>query len=153
MGARGTDTTADAIERRIRQAIADSHIDDEADQTLLHELTADLELAGGSLDQVSAILRAVASLPDVHYGSPGPLVFFIEAHPDYEAVLFPIARTHPRECFVWMLERIANARDTHAETALEILRAYASGRVSDVIIDSELRARVDSYLGYRDHGH
>lgn len=117
-------TTDAAIAQRIAQAIADDV--QEPDMRLLYALVGDLERVGKQPAHVEAILRAIAAAdPEAHFGSPGPLVHYVESFPEAEP-LFAIAAAHPTMHFVWMLARHVNDEGDTAATARDILADYAA---------------------------
>ncbi|NOU29202.1 MAG: hypothetical protein HOO96_14970 [Polyangiaceae bacterium] len=131
-------TPAD-IEARIRESLPADEGGD-ADEMRLAELVHELEAAGPSLEQATAILRAIGAAPPfTHFGDPGPLVHFVESVPGYEHDLYRAARATPTAHLLWMLQRRANAGDAES---LAIIREYA---VSEDM-PGQLRERAESFL-------
>jgi hypothetical protein len=120
-------TSEDAITRRVKESVLADEGND-ADTQRLYELVDDLKLVGRSPTHVRAILRGVAeSHPMAHFGSPGPLVHYVETFPGFEDVLFELAVSVPTHHFLWMLGRCVNGGGDLGDKAAEILRAHFLG--------------------------
>jgi hypothetical protein len=135
-------TTVEAITQRVIDAVMPAE-DYDADMAALHALVDDLEAVGPTLEHANAIFRGMAlSNPLAHFGSPGPLVHYVEKRPGYEELLFHAADGVPRSHFVWLLARIVNGEGAGSARATEILRGY----VADGTAPPELREMVSSFF-------
>jgi hypothetical protein len=137
-------TTEEAIVARIKASLLPEE-DYEADLQQLYELVDDLTLVGPSIVHAKAILRAIAESPPLaHFGSPGPLVHYLERsyRNELAPILFEAARTTPTYHFFWMVGRWANIRDEHYEEALAIVRGYAG----DPSAPEPLRSNAAAFL-------
>jgi hypothetical protein len=97
--------TSSDIHRRLANAI-------QSDNPYLGsaELVEELEKTGASLDVVELILRFMETHPKEYFGSPGPLVHFVERfyrHGYEEELLKSLLRT-PTAHTLWMLNRLVN---------------------------------------------
>lgn len=134
-----TALTRTDIEARIRESLPPNESGD-ADEMRLADLVHELEAAGPSLQQATAILRAIGAAPPfTHFGSPGPLVHFVESVAGYEHDLYRTARATPTAHLLWMLQRRANAGDAES---LAIIREYAAS----ADMPAPLRERAKSFL-------
>lgn len=135
-------TSEDAITRRVKESVlADEEYD--ADERRLYKLVDDLKLVGPSPGHVRAILRGIAeSHPMASFGSPGPLVHYVEGIPGFEDVLFELAASAPRSHFLWMLGRCVNGGGVRGAKARDILRAHFGGPS----VPEALRLQAASFL-------
>ncbi len=134
-----TTLTPAHIEARIRESLAAAEGDD-ADEMRLQDLVDDLEAAGPTLEHATTILRAIGAAPPLtHFGSPGPLVHFVERIAGYERELHRAARATPTAHFLWMLQRRANGGDAES---VAIIREYAA----PAEIPRQLRERAETFL-------
>lgn len=135
--------TEENVITRVRQSVVpEEH--HQADKAQLYALVEDLELVGKSETHVAAILKGIASAhPLAHFGSPGPLVHYVESFHTYTEALFAIAPGAPTSQFLSLLARIVNGDDRgKADHAIAIFRSYAI----DPRAPDELRARVSGFL-------
>lgn len=98
------------------------------------------------IEGVEAVLRFMEAHPDVDYGSPGPLVHFVErfyGH-GYEQVLINSIKRQPRAHTMWMLIAVVNGtRDLEARRRLMAVLAEAA---EDASLDSFVRSEVQELL-------
>jgi hypothetical protein len=123
----GPMTSADAIIKRVMESV---HPEEDYNDDIkpLYDLVDDLELVGRSPSHVRAILQGIAnSHPMAHFGSPGPLVHYVEKFEGFEVTLFEIAASAPTFHFLRMLARCVNG-DLATARALAILVTYAESR-------------------------
>lgn len=140
--AAGSALTVATIRQRIIDA-AGAGDDYDADEDALSSLVDELQEAGPTLEHAIGIVDGIAGAdPLAHFGSPGPLVHFIETISGFETILLETADDLPRMHFVWMLGRVVNSGGANGERALEILRLYAR----DLDAPAALRAEVSSFL-------
>jgi hypothetical protein len=140
-------TSKDAIARRVKESVRpDEGLD--ADIRQLYELVDDLKLVGPSPEHVRAILRGIAeSHPMAHFGSPGPLVHYVETFPGYEDVLFELATSTAASQFVWMLRRLANGGGVDGARARDVLRHHF---VVGSSVPEDLRLEAAEFLALDD---
>ncbi len=119
--------TSEAIVARIKASLGPEESDD-ADAQVLYALVDDLKLVGPSIEHVRAILRAIATSPSMaHFGSPGPLVHFLEQHSEAGGAdaFFEAASVTPTSHFLLMLCRCVNGGGDLAARARPIIERYA----------------------------
>lgn len=107
----------------------DDLIDDLTD--IVEQLRADQV----GLDAVEPILRFIESHPTWHFGSPGPLVHFVEKFykKGYEEELMKSLLRHPTTHTAWMLNRVINGTtepDIQSQY-LDVLREAAKNPLAD----------------------
>jgi hypothetical protein len=91
----------------------------EADSTALaYKLSDELSNLPNGLDAVDPILRFMEDHPDFYFGSPGPLVHFVETfyRKGYEERLCRSIRRRPTGHTVWMLNRLINGSKGDAKS-------------------------------------
>lgn len=135
-------TTPAAIVTRIKSSLLPDE-DYDADETILYDLTDDLDRAGPSIVHIEAIFQAISQSPPMaHFGDPGPLVHYAERWfgKGYEEALFKAARVCPTYHFFWMLARLA--KEPCGSDALSIIQNYATHPNTP----NELRVEVEAFL-------
>jgi hypothetical protein len=80
------------------------------------ELTEAWSAAGVGIESVQPILRFMEEHPELDYGSPGPLVHFVEevylkGYKWYEEELIQSMNRRPTIMSVWMLNRVLNGTE------------------------------------------
>lgn len=97
--------TTTTLQDRLRQSIRSSDFLGE-----LASITRELRESQADLSSVEPILRFMEENPRLDFGSPGPLVHFVEKFygAGYEAELLASLKRHPTPHTVWMLNRIIN---------------------------------------------
>lgn len=80
---------------------------------IAYEIIEELGDKTYSFDAVEPILRLIESNPDKDFGTPGPLVHFMEKFygKGYEEKLISSIERYPTKHTVWMLNRIINGSD------------------------------------------
>jgi hypothetical protein len=75
------------------------------------ELTERWTLAGVGIEAAEPVLRFMESHPSIDFGSPGPLVHFVERldRPAYVQCLIASLARKPTSLTAWMLNRAINA--------------------------------------------
>lgn len=79
--------------------------------SVAYEVTNQLAESKNAIDSVELILKLLENNPDIDYGSPGPLVHFVEKfyNNGYEEKLVESLERNPTKHTVWMLKRIINS--------------------------------------------
>jgi hypothetical protein len=112
----------------------------------LSELVDGWESSGAGVEIVDPILRFMESHPFHDYGSPGPLVHFMELFygSGYDEKLVQSVRRKPTLHTVWMLNRLINGAKSPgvAQSLLEAMEQAAAHPTADL----ETMARVAEYL-------
>ena len=80
-----------------------------------YELTDAWSAAGAGLEAVEPVLRFMENHPSIDFGSPGPLVHFVERFdgPAYVDALVASIRRRPTAHTAWMLNRTINGAENH----------------------------------------
>lgn len=108
--------TVTTLQTRLRQAISSPDFMGE-----LNSITNDLKDSHADINSVEPILRFMEENPALDFGSPGPLVHFVEKfyRAGYEAELLASLKRHPTSHTIWMLNRIINGtKDPNARNSL-----------------------------------
>jgi hypothetical protein len=94
-----------------------------------YELSADLGAAGLDAGTVTTILRFMEANPELDFGTPGPLVHFVEGLPrdEYDPLLVASVSRKPTRHTLWLLNRVLNATNAGAdrEKLIGLLRTVA----------------------------
>jgi hypothetical protein len=134
--------------KRQLQEIADAG-DDFEWQT--GQLTAKWKDDPNGCEAVEPILQFMENHPEVDYGTPGPLVLFVEAFSCYERKLIESIQRKPTPNTVGMLNRVINSKSDPQQrrTVISVLE----GVVENLAADAMTRSRASYYLDYlrRDH--
>ncbi|WLD93782.1 hypothetical protein [Alkalihalobacillus sp. AL-G] len=77
---------------------------------IAYDVTEEIESYENAFDAIEPILKLVEQNPEVDFGSPGPLVHFVEQfHGNfYEEKLVQSIQRYPTSHTLWMLNRIIN---------------------------------------------
>ncbi|WP_066069661.1 hypothetical protein [Neobacillus soli] len=77
---------------------------------IAYDVVEEIESYENAFDAVEPILKLIEQNPDVDFGSPGPLVHFVEQFygDGYEEKLVQSIQRFPTSHTVWMLNRIIN---------------------------------------------
>jgi hypothetical protein len=104
--------TSSDIKRRLANAILSGNLLEEAEK-----LVAELESLGASVDVVEPILRCLEANPEEDFGTPGPLVHYIERsfRHRYTGQLLQSLKRKPTTHTLWMLNRIFNGAKDEGE--------------------------------------
>lgn len=120
-----------------------------------YQLVDQWEAADAGVEAVEPILRFMEQHDDVDFGSPGPLVHFVEQFykNGYEEQLFASLSRKPVSHTITMLHRILN--DTHAqkrrEKLFEILEAVEVHPDADEFTKERARELLEErHLAHRD---
>jgi hypothetical protein len=98
------------------------------------QLTEEWENEPKSLEIVEAILQFMESHPEIEYGTPGSLVHFVEAFPNYKEKIIESVERKPTPHTVWMLDRVINGeQDQRRRDALiAVLRRVLENPAADL---------------------
>ena len=110
--------------------------------TRAYELTDAWAAAGADLEAVEPILRFMENHPSIDFGSPGPLVHFVERFhgPAYVDALVASVRRRPTAHTAWMLNRAVNGASSPAErrALIEAMREAREHPLADEAAVAEL---------------
>lgn len=97
----------------VRMQQLENHINSEDFLDIAYEVVDDLEDGEYSKYAIPLILQMMESHPNVDFGSPGPLVHYVESYykNGYEQELIASIRRRPTTHTLWMLNRIVNGMD------------------------------------------
>ena len=97
--------------------------DNEDFETVMMDCMEEIEENYNQLDSVQPLLRLMERHPLTDFGSPGPIVHFVERFykKGYEEELLLSLKRIPTLHTVWMLNRLINGTD-QAEVYLELLK-------------------------------
>lgn len=97
--------------------------DNEDFETVMMDCMEEIEENYNQLDSVQPLLRLMERHPLTDFGSPGPIVHFVERfyQKGYEEELLLSLKRMPTLHTVWMLNRLINGTD-QAEVYLELLK-------------------------------
>lgn len=81
--------------------------------SIAYEITDQLEEKENGFVAVEPILMIIETNPNIDFGSPGPLVHYVERFYEhgYEEKLIDSIKRRPTELTVWMLNRIVNGSE------------------------------------------
>ena len=115
------------------------------------QLTAKWKDDPNGCEAVEPILQFMENHPEVDYGTPGPLVFFVEAFSCYERKLIKSIQRKPTPNTVGMLNRVINSKSDPQQrrTVISVLE----GVVENVAADAMTRSRASYYLDYLRRGY
>lgn len=133
--------TVTTLQDRLRQSIGSSDFIGE-----LASITKDLRESQADLGSVEPILRFMEENPGLDFGSPGPLVHFVEKFygAGYEAELLASLKRHPTPHTVWMLNRIINGTKSAVIRRALAQALKAAGEHPQA--DDETKAQVSSFM-------
>jgi hypothetical protein len=112
------------------------------------QLTAKWEGDPKGFEAVEPILRFMENHPDVDYGTPGPLVHFVETFPNYEEKLIESVERQPTPNTVGMLNRMINGKRDDAQewqAAISVLERVLENHAADAMT----RSRACDYLKFQ----
>jgi len=112
-----------------------------------HQLTEGWKNEPENPDIVESILRFMEGHPEIEYGTPGPLVHFVEAFPNYEEKLLESIERQPTPHTVGMLNRVINGkRDPQERQAILLVMARV---LENAAADAMTRNRASGYLEFQ----
>ena len=112
--------------------------DNEDFENVMMDCMAEIEENYNQLDSVQPLLRLMERHPLTDFGSPGPIVHFVERFykKGYEEELLLSLKRMPTLHTVWMLNRLINGTD-QAEVYLELLKEISENASYDKEIREE----------------
>ena len=112
--------------------------DNEDFETVMMDCMEEIEENYNQLDSVQPLLRLMERHPLTDFGSPGPIVHFVERFykKGYEEELLLSLKRIPTLHTVWMLNRLINGTD-QAEVYLELLKEISENTSYDKEIREE----------------
>ena len=112
--------------------------DNEDFETVMMDCMEEIEEIYNQLDSVQPLLRLMERHPLTDFGSPGPIVHFVERfyQKGYEEELLLSLKRMPTLHTVWMLNRLINGTD-QAEVYLELLKEISDNTSYDKEIREE----------------
>ena len=107
-------------------------------ETVMMDCMEEIEENYNQLDSVQPLLRLMERHPLTDFGSPGPIVHFVERfyQKGYEEELLLSLKRMPTLHTVWMLNRLINGTD-QAEVYLELLKEISDNTSYDKEIREE----------------
>ena len=112
--------------------------DNEDFETVMMDCMEEIEENYNQLDSVQTLLRLMERHPLTDFGSPGPIVHFVERFykKGYEEELLLSLKRMPTLHTVWMLNRLINGKD-QAEVYLDLLKEISENASYDKEIREE----------------
>lgn len=112
--------------------------DNEDFENVMMDCMEEIEENYNQLDSVQPLLRLMERHPLTDFGSPGPIVHFVERFykKGYEEELLLSLKRMPTLHTVWMLNRLINGTD-QAEVYLELLKEISENTSYDKEIREE----------------
>ena len=112
--------------------------DNEDFETVMMDCMEEIEENYNQLDSVQLLLRLMERHPLTDFGSPGPIVHFVERFykKGYEEELLLSLKRMPTLHTVWMLHRLINGTD-QAEVYLDLLKEISENASCDKEIREE----------------
>ena len=112
--------------------------DNEDFETVMMDCMEEMEENYNQLDSVRPLLRLMERHPVTDFGSPGPIVHFVERFykKGYEEELLLSLKRMPTLHTVWMLNRLINGTD-QAEVYLDLLKEISENASYDKEIREE----------------
>ena len=117
--------------------------DNEDFETVMMDCMEEMEENYNQLDSVQPLLRLMERHPLTDFGSPGPIVHFVERFykKGYEEELLLSLKRMPTLHTVWMLNRLINGTDQE-EVYLDLLKEISE----NVSYDKEIREEALHFL-------
>lgn len=115
-------------------------------ELLSAELTDAWSSAGAGVETVEPTLRFIEDHPNIEYGTPGPLVHFVERfyQHGYEERLLESVLRKPTAPTVWMLNRVINGTK-EPEVRRRLVAAMEAARVNP-LADQNARQMADRFV-------
>lgn len=122
--------------------------DPRTDSNYLYELTDKLNGDDDEVQAIEPIFRLIEKYPTTDFGSPGPLVHFIEKYIGrYEQELLESLDRRPTQLTVWMLNRVINGTK-NMTTRLTLIQ-----KLEDIIqnpnVDDETKNEASDFLKFQ----
>ncbi|WP_342644773.1 hypothetical protein [Mucilaginibacter sp. CSA2-8R] len=97
----------------------DNSVDDH--ESFFYDITDELYANADGKIAISAVIKLIERYPNADFGSPGPLVHWLEKYPhQYESILYDSIKKCPVPLTIWMLNRIINAERDNLHYAILI---------------------------------
>ncbi len=113
----------------------------------LYKLTAKWDEESIGSEAVEPILQFMESHPDLDYGSPGPLVQFVESRRHEDKLIESIER-RPTFHTMWMLNRLINGAPKEKASLIPIFRRIAE----DTALEPYVRERAADFFEWQVFG-
>lgn len=107
-----------------------------------YDVTEELERREDGYDAIEPLLKLLEDNPDVDFGSPGPIVHFVERYykKGYEEKLIVSLNRKPTNHTLWMLNRIINGFENELKQQyLNILNDIIERFSEDKKIDEQAK--------------
>ena len=135
---RSTSELIKIIEDFIPLSEDDSAYDDES---YFYDITDDLKSNTDGYRAIYSVIKLMERFPDVDFGSPGPLVHWLESYPgEYETILYDSIKRSPTSLTIWMLNRMINTEKDKLRRVIQI------SLLTDVLKKEGLFVQVDNYV-------
>ncbi|HPN69579.1 MAG TPA: hypothetical protein PLZ32_08665 [Saprospiraceae bacterium] len=122
--------------------------DHRTDSNYLYELTDKLNADKDEVQAIEPIFRLIEKYPTNDFGSPGPLVHFIERFiGQYEQKLLESLDRKPTQLTVWMLNRVING--AKSKTMRLTLIQRLEGIIQNPNADNETRNEALDFLKFQ----
>ncbi len=110
------------------------------------DLTAAWAAAGVGSEAIDPILKFMETNPDIDYGTPGPLVHFVESlrAKEYEQKVIKSVRRTPTFATAWMLNRIINATRSPERKQAQLAALKEAGM--SPFADENIRYWIDKFI-------
>ncbi|WP_202556024.1 hypothetical protein [Paenibacillus silvestris] len=105
-------------------------------------VTEKLEMRKDGFDAIEPLLKLLEDNPDVDFGSPGPIVHFVEKYykKGYEEKLIASLYRNPTNHTLWMLNRIINGSENEQKQQyLNVLNHIIERCSEDKKIDEQAK--------------
>jgi hypothetical protein len=136
-------TSREISEQLLRIAKADNLVGE------LYKLTDAWSAVEVDVECIEPILKFMEAHPDLDYGSPGPLVHFLElfyGEEEYEEKLIESIGRKPTDITVWMLNRVINDTEEPKRAVLiSTMRQAATNPKTDPLTIQE----INDFLEYQ----
>lgn len=107
-----------------------------------YDVTEELEMREDGFETIEPLLKLLEDNPDVDFGSPGPIVHFVEKYykKGYEEKLIVSLYRSPTNHTLWMLNRIINSSENEQKQQyLSVLSDIIERSIEDKKIDEQAK--------------
>ncbi|BFT72432.1 hypothetical protein [Paenibacillus sp. P36] len=107
-----------------------------------YDVTEELQMREDGFDAIEPLLKLLEDNPDVDFGSPGPIVHFVEKYykKGYEEKLIVSLYRNPTNHTLWMLNRIINVSENEQKQQyLNVLSDIIERSIEDKKIDEQAK--------------
>lgn len=124
-------------------------VDDEADMEMMYDFIDQLEKLPNQRDAIPSIFKFFENNYDKEFGSPGPLVHFLESDDDYQEELKLSIHRKPTALTVWMVNRIVNGvSEVERQIWLEKLHTVCNDENADSITKDSAKEFIEHQNGW-----